>query len=303
MIGVDFGASYLDVAVVKEGKLARTYSIPKKYYSQEFLENILKNEMALEEAGLAAKAVKGKTAKKGALKANIKRMNAATSEKNAKVKNAISVVGKNNPNVKAICRQMGAREIGEIAAIGEGAKFLSGRQRFVALNVGTGTPIIFVDGSGTEHLAGTGIGGGTLEGLSKLLLGVEVNSLEALASKGANSLDLTIKDVVGGRLGSLPENATASNFGKAARAQISRKEDVSHSLLSMVGEILGVMGALAAKAKNCTEIVYTGRVIEENAFIRGRILETAGLFGAKAIFPKDAKYATAIGAAVLAEIK
>ncbi|HLC47555.1 MAG TPA: hypothetical protein VJI13_00640 [Candidatus Norongarragalinales archaeon] len=301
MIGVDFGASYLDVAVVRGRKLERTYSIPQKYYSPQFLLNILKNEILEGEDGksnVADRQNKPFTLKKqrrGA-KAGTEKTISITGGKASEA--LVSVVGKNNPNIRALRKSMKIREVGEIRAIAEGAKFLSGREKFVVLNVGTGTPIVFVEGNKVIHLAGTGIGGGTLEGLGKLLLGAQVSELEGLMARGHGSLDLTVGDVLGRGLGNIPADATASNFGKTARLDKIQKEDVAISILKMVGEILGIMGVLAARARNLDEAIYTGRVVDENKFIRERISNSTALFGVKAHFPKDSKYCTAIGAAI-----
>ncbi|MFH1750983.1 MAG: hypothetical protein ABH863_04860 [Candidatus Micrarchaeota archaeon] len=282
MIGIDFGASFLDVAIIRDRKLERTYSIQQKHYSHEFLENILANELALE-GGKLEKEKKHLPVRK---------------TPSGKDKIAIFVAGKKNANIPKLKKRMRIREVGEIAAIAEGARFLAGNGHFIVMNVGTGTPIVLVDGNKHKHLAGTGLGGGTLEGLGKILLALEVNELEGLAAKGSNALDLTIDDVVGKRFGVIPGNATASNFGKAAGVLRPRDADIAYSLLCLVGETLGVMAALAANGNNCREIVFTGRVVGENALIREKIEGAVKLFGGKVVFPRDGKFCTAIGAAL-----
>ncbi len=272
MIGIDFGASFLDVAVLIEGKLERTYSISQGHYSKAFLENIVANELHLQ------------SQQKPSLK-----------EKSS----GIIAVEKENPHLLELKRRWKIRTVGEMAAIANGAGFLTKKKEFVVLNIGTGTPIVYVKGRKHEHIAGTGIGGGTLEGLGKLLLNARVTELEGWANQGSNSLDLSVEEVMGRKVGRVPVEATASNFGKAAKAERSRREDLAKSLLNMVGEVLGVMGALAARGCNCRDVVFTGRVADENRMVRERIANTLKLFKGKAIFPKDAKYCTAIGAAVM----
>ncbi|MFH0971522.1 MAG: hypothetical protein V1835_03050, partial [Candidatus Micrarchaeota archaeon] len=280
MIGIDFGASFVDIAVIEGNRLKRAYSIPQKHYSFAVLENILAGENDGRGKG--------------------KRKAAPISITGAKSGNAgIAAVAKKNPKLRELEKRQRIVEVGEIGAIAEGAKFLTGKEKFVVVNVGTGTPFVFVDGKKSEHIAGTGIGGGTLEGLARLLLNAEVTELEKIAKNGNHGLDLTVFDLVRRKMGKLPPETTASNFGKAMNAPKIKNEDVAASLLKMVGEILGVMGVLAIKGKGCEEIIFTGRVIDENATIRARIDAAVKLFGGRAIFPENAKYCTAIGAAIL----
>ncbi len=280
MIGIDFGASFVDVAVMDGRRLERAYSIPQAEFSYEILRNIIRREM------------EGREGKGGKIRGI-----SLTGVRNSQV----AAVGKRNAQLRELGRRIRIARVGEIAAIAEGARFLSGKDQFVVVNAGTGTPFVFVDGMHIEHLAGTGIGGGTLEGLAWLLLNAKVTELEGIAKNGSHGLDLTIFDLVGKGLGRLPARTTASNFGKAKGATKIRNEDVAASLLKMVGEILGVMGVLAARGRKCDQIVFTGRVIDENKTIRERAKAAVKLFGGKAAFPKNAKYCTAIGAALIAK--
>ncbi|RLG49562.1 MAG: pantothenate kinase, partial [Thermoproteota archaeon] len=120
------------------------------------------------------------------------------------------------------CTGGGSREIGssflglktvkvdEIEAIGLGGLALSGLSEAVVSSIGTGTAIVSVRKEGnnvtTRHLGGTGVGGGTLVGLSKLLLNrSSIEGFFELARKGNfRNVDLTIMDIVGGPIGRLP---------------------------------------------------------------------------------------------------
>ena len=62
--------------------------------------------------------------------------------------------------------------IGEFEAIGRGGAFLANMSKAIVVSMGTGTAIVVVDGEKITHWGGTGIGGGTLVGLSKYILGV-----------------------------------------------------------------------------------------------------------------------------------
>lgn len=58
----------------------------------------------------------------------------------------------------------------EFLANALGAQYNSGLDKLIAVSMGTGTSFIKVDGDSMQHLGGTGIGGGTLQGLSRLML-------------------------------------------------------------------------------------------------------------------------------------
>jgi type II pantothenate kinase len=280
MIGIDFGATYVDIVVIEEGKLRRAYTELEKNYAPEYLENILRIEVLWKKQ----RPKRGSVAVTGAKSSNYE----------------VFAVGKKSAHLENIKKRLIVREVGEIIAIAEGAKFLTKKSKCVVANVGTGTPFVCIDGDKYSHIAGTGIGGGTLNGLSELLLDRPVAELELLASKGTNKLDLVVGDLMELGVGKLPKAATASNFGKANPSIGKNSADVAKSLLKMVGETLGVMGALAAKSCGSNEIIFTGRVPEENMAIRKSITEACEMFGVRAIFPENGKYCTAIGAVIAA---
>ncbi|MBU1120270.1 hypothetical protein KJ660_00145, partial [Candidatus Micrarchaeota archaeon] len=187
--------------------------------------------------------------------------------------------------------------VDEINAIGEGARFLSKKKNFLTVNIGTGTPFVFVKGKKIIHLGGTGLGGGSLEGLGKILLNKRVEELEEVGRKGKLELDLKVKDIIGKGIGIIPADATASNFGKAMKIKVKR-EEIALCLLNLMAEGIGVMSVFAARSSGCSEIVFTGRVTAKNKFIRERIKKVMKLFNNKGVFPSNAEYATAIGAIV-----
>ncbi len=62
------------------------------------------------------------------------------------------------------------QRVPEFTCIGKGGLYLSGLSDALVVSMGTGTAIVHASGSGTiEYLGGTGVGGGTLLGLSKLI--------------------------------------------------------------------------------------------------------------------------------------
>ncbi len=188
------------------------------------------------------------------------------------------------------------RKVGEISAIGKGGMYISGKKNLFVASIGTGTAFVSVKNGKSRHLGGTGIGGGTVKGLSLLMIGKDPEGAEKLALKGKGKMDLTVNDIVGSGIGKIPGSATASNFGKACRRW--GKNETSHSLLKMIGETIGSMSYFAAKTinqENC--MLMCGRVAL-NSVVKKRISYTVKMMGGKAEFPKNAEYCAAIGAAL-----
>lgn len=85
----------------------------------------------------------------------------------------------------------------EFIANALGARYRSGLDRMIVVSMGTGTSFIRVDGSSIEHLGGLAIGGGTLQGFSRLLFHThDFRSVIDMASKGNTSaVDLQVRDI------------------------------------------------------------------------------------------------------------
>ena len=269
ILGIDIGASFTDIAVLRNRKIMYKFSIESDKLKQNKKITIKKLETFL----------KKNLSKKKISVSKISKIKITGSSFKPKIILGIEAQHKN-----------------EITSIAEGAKFISGKKNFVAANIGTGTPLIRVQGKKVTHLGGTGIGGGTIEGLSKLVLKCDIRTAEKLALKGNNSLDLTVGDIVKGKIGIIPKDATASNFGKVKNKKFS-KNDFAFSLINAVAETIGVMAYLATKSEKTKTIIFTGRVAN-NKLVRKRISVALKIFNLKAVFPKNAEYCTAIGAAI-----
>ncbi len=202
---------------------------------------------------------------------------------------------------KRLASCSGFKRVDEIRCVGLGAAFLSEEKHFLAANVGTGTPFVSYEAGETAHVGGTGVGGGTLDGLAKLLLAKRAWDLEAYAKRGKPRLDLTVNEAIGGGVGIVPPTATASNLGKVcALSGMPKKEDIALSIITLVGESVGTSAAFAARSAGLNKIVFSGRVPAKNKFFRERSAAAAKLFGVNSVFPKNGEYATAIGAALMA---
>ena|SRR6266404_5839602 len=200
-------------------------------------------------------------------------------------------------------RQLGADLLGipitkvpEITAIGIGGSTLAATTDALVVSMGTGTALVSVKGARIEHAGGTGVGGGTLLGLSKHLLNVaRLETLEALAARGDLSrIDLTVEDIAGGPVGNLPPGATASNFGKVSGD--ATIEDKARALVNMIAEVIVVVSVIAARVYGHQEVVLTGKLVRVAPLLE-RIQSTRALFDRGFVVPQFAEVATAIGAA------
>ena len=187
--------------------------------------------------------------------------------------------------------------IPEFVADAQGAKFGSGLSRMITVSMGTGTTIIRVDGDDVQHLGGLGMGGGTLIGLSRLLLGTDdVNHIVELASQGnISNINLNIGDISPRPLPGLPLDTTASLFGKAGHD--TRKEDIALGIICTVIQTICSGTVLASKGTDIKDFVMIGNLtlLPQTREIFNSV-ET--LYGVHFIIPKHSEYCTAIGCCV-----
>ena len=187
-------------------------------------------------------------------------------------------------------------QISEFTAIGVGGTSLASRDEALVVSLGTGTAIVSVKRGKISHFSGTGVGGGTLLGLAKHMLGVvTIERLEALAKNGdLHRVDLTVRDIAGGPIGDLPPQTTAANFGKlGADATL---EDKALAIMNMITESIAQLAIASARACRQENIVLTGKLSRLFRFMREmKRLDFA--FGHGFLIPEHADYATAIGAA------
>ena len=193
------------------------------------------------------------------------------------------------------------KTVSEFDSIGLGGLYLSGLDEAIVVSMGTGTAFVYAkktpDGAETKYLGGTGVGGGTLLGLSKKMLGVDtVEHIEDMCQNGDLShVDLRIKDISGDKTFQINEEFTASNFGKLS--DIATKNDIALGIVNMVAETIAMLGVFAARNYNIKNVVLTGNLANIDAVTRVfGILEEN--FDVKFIVPKNAQYATVIGVAL-----
>lgn len=194
--------------------------------------------------------------------------------------------------------------VNEVEAIGRGGKALAelpagqARKPVLVISAGSGTAIIAARTNRIYHVSGTGVGGGTMLGLSRLLLGtVDPLEIQQLAAEGdANGVDLSLADVITGPIGSLPASATAVNFGRLARsATPASRQDVAAGIINLVAQTIGLVAVNAAHAQRIEEIVVIGHLVDMPG-IR-RVLESVGMYYATTIhLPQHPGFGTALGA-------
>jgi type II pantothenate kinase len=188
------------------------------------------------------------------------------------------------------------RRVSEITAIGRGGIRLGGGRHALVASLGTGTALVSVRDTEIRHvIPGNGVGGGTLLGLCRALLGTDdLAELGRLASHGDRlRLDITIGEAVGGPLGGLPERGTASNFAKYAHG--ARREDVAAALVNLVTEVVLWSVLLGLQAAGQVRAVLTGKLLLIDA-VRRRIDEIGAELGGVFVVPDRADVASALGA-------
>ena len=192
----------------------------------------------------------------------------------------------------------------EFECIGRGGLYLSGLDEAVVASLGTGTALIYAHKEGdevkTEYLGGTGVGGGTLIGLSRKMLGVDtIEHIEQLCEGGdLNKIDLRIKDIsVNHTYKGVSDDLTASNFGKLS--DLANKHDIALGIANMVTETIGMMAIFAARNYKLKDIILTGNLTAIKP-ITETFRSLSEIFGVNFIIPENAQFGTVIGAALCA---
>lgn len=169
----------------------------------------------------------------------------------------------------------------------------------VVVSLGTGTGIVLArPPEEPQRLIGSGVGGGTLVGLARLLLGTEdIEEIGALVRKGDPArCDLSVGDIVGGGVGPVHADATASHFGRLTRRDGSTsREDVAAALVRLVGQTALRLSIDSVLAHQAVGVVLVGHVLDIPGF-RESILATRGVDPSFVHMPDDPGFAVAQGA-------
>lgn len=297
LISIDFGGSTTDLIVFEKGKMQQTFSFESNEIKKGDIWSVLE-------------------------KAQIE---------NKKIEK-IRVTGGFGLKLPEEINGIRLEKIPEFNANGTGGMTLGKTKNCLVVSLGTGTSIVKVIKGKIEHIGGTGVGGGTLIGLGKLLLNEsDFQKIDQMAEKGdLRKVDLSVGDIVGSGIGMLSENATASNFGKLAgfdklnltqnfnksvtlssvegRDQLGKtihfdklsltKSDLALGICNLIGETVGSIAYFASEKYGLEEIVLIGKVTRVKSILR-IIQTTSKIYNKEIIVPKNADFGTAIGAGII----
>lgn len=185
----------------------------------------------------------------------------------------------------------------EFNSIGLGGLYLSSLDDAIIVSLGTGTALVHAQrGKAPVYLGGTGVGGGTLVGLSSKFLGLtKIESIDELAKAGnIENIDLRISDISKKDMG-LSSHMTAANFGKIS--DTATNGDLALGLINMVFETIGMIAYFASKQYGLRDIVLTGNLTQISQ--AKEIFENLNkMFNMNFMIPEKAQYSTVIGAAL-----
>jgi len=256
-IGIDRGASFTDFAVIETDSLLETLSIEKRDW-----QSIAKAYYRLTDRYQTHHAV----------------FTGSTAGMPARMKKKVQMIS-------------------EIDAIGFGGSALANYSDCIVVSIGTGTAIVHFSEQGARHVGGTGIGGGTIKGLSSIICGLDDPvQIEARALKGDPSkINLTISDLGYEGLSFLGSDMTASNF---AEVKSNKPEDMAAGILRLVGETVGIIASMCAREFKCPDRVVVVGKVANSQFIRHTINLVGTLYQTRFTFPQNPGYATVYGAAM-----
>jgi len=213
------------------------------------------------------------------------------------------ITGGKSANLQRMLRQSATTMV-EFEATCKGVRYLMNEAKisidsFILTNVGTGTSIHHIDQESHRRIGGTGVGGGTLLGLSNLLTGEkEFHQIVQLASLGdRDEIDLKVSHIYEEVEPPIPGNLTASNFGRLLSFQADLKiENLLASIMGLVGETVATVSVHAAGQCKTSNIIYIGSSFINNPLLAQIASNYTQLRGAQATFLPRGEFSGAVGA-------
>ena len=214
---------------------------------------------------------------------------------------------------KPLYEGLDCRKVPEFTSVGLGGLYLSDLNEAIVVSMGTGTALIHakakqLDESGApivsneddtviDYLGGTGVGGGTLVGLTKRMTGVAtIEHIEQICREGnIENVDLRVGDISRDRFPDMNEKLTASNFGKVS--DLATPSDIALGVANLVAETIFMMAIFAARSFGLRDIVLIGN-LSTLPPVRRVFEELQDSFGVRFIIPENSQYGTVIGAAL-----
>ncbi|MFC4354643.1 type II pantothenate kinase [Chryseomicrobium palamuruense] len=173
-------------------------------------------------------------------------------------------------------------------------------QQAIVTNIGTGTSIHHLFETQHTRLGGTGIGGGTLMGLSKKMAGTMVfGEIVERSSMGSRKhIDVLVEDIYQENQLPIKGSLTASNFGALLHSEeeVNSDNDYLAGIQGMIGEVISSLSIQAADTKNVEDIIYIGTTLENNEMLQNVIASYTTLKNKRAVFLPEHGYSGAIGA-------
>lgn len=212
----------------------------------------------------------------------------------------VMMTGVGSSFIKRDLYGLDCRRVSEFDSIGKGGLYLSGLDDALVVSMGTGTAIVHAKKRGEmKYLGGTGVGGGTLMGLSKLLLQAESmeHIVEYANSGDLANIDLRIKDLTAKEsMSTLRGDMTMANFGNVS--DIAGKGDQALGIMNLVFETVGMVSVFAARSVGVKNIVLTGNLTELQHCKR-KFDEFNGMgYGVNFVIPEYSGFSTVIGTAL-----
>ena len=171
--------------------------------------------------------------------------------------------------------------------------------KFVYLNVGTGTSIHYAENKQQQRIGGSGVGGGTMLGLSKLLVGIsDFDAVVALSKEGnRDHVDLKVKHIYGDAEPPIPGDFTASNFAYVleGKTEISDADKVQ-AVVGLVAETVMTIGLAVGMRQNINDIVFIGSTFNNNDVMYDIINRNGELLGARPHIIENGEFSGALGA-------
>jgi len=188
-------------------------------------------------------------------------------------------------------------KVEEFLANGLGGLFLTGLSHAIIVSMGTGTALVEASRESIKHIGGTGIGGGTILGLSSRMLNIrDIEIIIKMAEEGELShVDLMVGDLTKDVLPGLPPNTTASNFGRIS--DVASKNDIALGIINMVLQSIGISAIFAVRGIGVRDIALIGK-LSVLPQCKDVFYTLRQLFSVEFIIPDNAEYATAVGAAL-----
>lgn len=218
----------------------------------------------------------------------------------------IGLTGGRTEQLRDVLKTMKSIEyIVEFEATLKGVRYLLEKEghvinRSIITNIGTGTSIHYMTGNEHSRVGGTGIGGGTLIGLSSIMTGI--NNFDEITERAnigeRQGIDLLVQDIYQGMDTPISGTLTASNFGKVGITEqaMYEKNDVLATVQGLVGEVITTLSIQLAEQFEAEYIVYIGSTLTDNPHLKKVIEHYTILKKHSPIFLKDCGFSGAIGA-------